>query len=67
MAPEFFQTQMGQKHYQKTMPTIASQLEQLNTNLVTLTELIREGLIFDQDLRKQKEQREQQNGVKPIN
>ena len=35
-APEFFQTRMGQRFYEATMPKIAEQLERLNANLEAL-------------------------------
>jgi hypothetical protein len=34
--PEFFQTRMGAKFYEATMPKIADQLERLNANLEAL-------------------------------
>jgi len=33
---DFFQTRMGQRFYEATMPKIADQLERLNTNLEAL-------------------------------
>ena len=42
---------MGQRFYQKTMPDIAEQLEKINKNLETLTELIRQSLELDIELR----------------
>lgn len=51
MGPEFSQTLMGQRFYQKTMPDIAEQLEKINKNLETLTELIRQSLELDIELR----------------
>lgn len=51
MGPEFFQTPMGQRFYQKTMPDIASQLEKMNKNLEILTDLIRQSLDVDKELR----------------
>ena len=43
-APEFFQTRMGQRFYEATMPKIAEQLERLNANLeALLTELRKRG------------------------
>ena len=50
MGPEFFQTQMGQRFYQKTMPDISQQLEKLNTNLETLIDLFRQGVEADKDI-----------------
>jgi len=39
---DFFQTRMGQRFYEATMPKIADQFERLNTNLEALvTELRR--------------------------
>lgn len=38
--PDFFQTRMGAKFYEATMPKVADQLERLNSNLEALvTEL----------------------------
>jgi len=38
--PEFFQTKMGARFYESTMPRVADQLEHLNRNLEALvTEL----------------------------
>ena len=51
MGPEFFQTPIGQRFYQKTMPDIAEQLEKINKNLEILTELIRQSLELDIELR----------------
>ena len=51
MGPEFFQTTIGQRFYQKTMPDIAEQLEKINKNLEILTELIRQSLEIDKELR----------------
>ena len=51
MGPEFFQTQMGQLFYQKTMPDISQQLTKLNTNLETLIELFRQGLESDKEIK----------------
>jgi hypothetical protein len=43
-APEFFQTRMGQRFYEATMPKIAEQLERLNANLeALLAELRKQG------------------------
>ena len=53
MGPEFFQTPIGQRFYQKTMPDIAEQLEKINKNLEILTELIRQSLEIDKELRNQ--------------
>ena len=50
MGPEFFQTQMGQLFYQKTMPEISQQLTKLNTNLEMLIELFRQGLESDKEI-----------------
>jgi len=38
---EFFQTRMGARFYEGTMPKIAEQLERLNDNLEALIELLR--------------------------
>ena len=51
MGPEFFQTPIGQKFYQKTMPDIAEQLERINKNLEVLTDLVRQSLEIDKELR----------------
>lgn len=51
MEPEFYRTQVGQKFYQKTMPDISEQLEKMNRNLETLTDLIRQSLEIDKELR----------------
>ena len=51
MGPEFFQTAMGQRFYQKTMPDIAEQLEKINKNLEILTELLHQSLEIDKELR----------------
>jgi len=51
MGPEFSQTSMGQRYYQKTMPDIANQLERMNKNLEILTDLIRQSLDVDKELR----------------
>jgi len=50
MGPEFFQTQMGQLFYQKTMPDISQQLTKLNMNLEMLIELFRQGLESDKEI-----------------
>ncbi len=43
-APEFFQTRLGQRFYEATMPKIAEQLERLNANLeALLAELRKQG------------------------
>jgi len=39
--PEFFQTRMGARFYEGTMPKIAEQLERLNDNLEALIEVLR--------------------------
>ena len=54
MGPEFFQTQMGQLFYQKTMPDISQQLTKLNTNLEMLIELFRQGLESDKEIKETK-------------
>ena len=41
-APEFFQTRMGQRFYEATMPKLAEQLERLNANLEALLAELRE-------------------------
>jgi|TARA_R110000744_G_scaffold368664_1_gene478656 hypothetical protein len=51
MGPEFFQTPMGQRFYQKTMPDISTQLERMNKNLEMLTDLIRQSLDIDKEIR----------------
>ena len=51
MGPEFFQTSIGQRYYLKTMPDIAQQLEKINKNLETLTDLIRQSLDVDKEIR----------------
>jgi DNA mismatch repair ATPase MutS len=51
MGPEFSQTAMGQRFYQKTMPNIAEQLEKINKNLEILTELLHQSLEIDKELR----------------
>tara|TARA_Y100000296_G_C5138582_1_gene239671 strand:+ start:244 stop:417 length:174 start_codon:yes stop_codon:yes gene_type:complete len=51
MGPEFFQTPIGQRFYQKTMPDIAEQLERMNKNLEVLTDLVRQSLEIDKELR----------------
>lgn len=51
MGPEFFQTSMGQRYFQQTMPNISQQLAKMNTNLETLIELIRESLEVDKEIR----------------
>ena len=53
MGPEFFQTQMGQRFYQKTMPDISQQLEKMNINLEILIELFRQGLESDKEIQNQ--------------
>ena len=42
---------MGQRFYQKTMPDIANQLEKMNKNLEILTDLLRQSLNVDKELR----------------
>lgn len=43
-APDFFQTGMGRRFYEVTMPKIADQLERLNANLeALLAELRKQG------------------------
>ena len=54
MGPEFFQTQMGQLFYQKTMPEISQQLTKLNTNLEMLIELFRQGLEADKEIQEKR-------------
>ena len=54
MGPEFFQTPIGQKFYQKTMPDIAQQLERMNQNLVLLPDVIRQSLEIDKEIRENK-------------
>ena len=54
MGPEFFQTQMGQLFYQKTMPEISQQLTKLNMNLETLIELFRQGLESDKEIQEKR-------------
>ena len=51
MGPEFSQTAIGQRFYQKTMPDIAEQLEKMNKNLEILTELLHQSLEIDKELR----------------
>ena len=38
--PEFFQTLMGARFYEGTMPRVAEQLERLNDNLEALFDLL---------------------------
>jgi len=38
--PEFFQTRMGQRFYETTMPDLVAELRRLNTNLEALRETI---------------------------
>ena len=54
MGPEFFQTQMGQRFYQKTMPDISQQLEKMNINLEILIELFRQGLESDKEIQEKR-------------
>lgn len=54
MGPEFFQTPIGQRFYQKTMPDIAHQLEKMNQNLTTLTDLLRQSIEIDKEIRDKK-------------
>ena len=54
MGPEFFQTQMGQLFYQKTMPEISQQLTKLNTNLEMLIELFRQGIESDKEIQEKR-------------
>lgn len=54
MESEFSRTAMGQRYYQKTMPDIAQQLMNMNQNLETLIELIRESLEIDKQIHKEK-------------
>ena len=51
MGPEFSQTAIGQRFYQKTMPDIAEQLEKMNKNIEILTELLHQSLEIDKELR----------------
>ena len=51
MGPEFSQTAIGQRFYQKTMPDIAEQLEKMNKNLEILTKLLHQSLEIDKELR----------------
>ena len=51
MGPEFSQTAIGQRFYQKTMPDIGEQLETINKNLEILTELLHQSLEIDKELR----------------
>ena len=39
--PAFFQTRMGARFYEGTMPKVAEQLERLNENLEALLEVLR--------------------------
>ena len=47
MGPEFFQTGMGRKYYEQTMPRLVKQMELLNQNLAALTELIQQNTEID--------------------
>ena len=47
-SPSFFQTRMGVKFYEGTMPKVADQLERLNANIEALTA----------ELRRQREERQ---------
>jgi len=47
MGPEFFQTGMGRKYYEQTMPMLVQQMELLNQNLAALTELIQQNTEID--------------------
>ncbi len=40
--PQFFQTRMGQRYYEHTVPELAKQIRQLNENLKRLTEVLAE-------------------------
>lgn len=40
MGPEFFQTRMGQRFYEVTMPKIADELARLNQNIEALVAAI---------------------------
>jgi len=51
MASEFFQTQMGQRFYQKTMPDIATELQKINQNLTILADLLKQSLEIDKEIR----------------
>jgi len=55
MGPEFFQTQMGQRYYQKTMPDISQQLEKMNQNLEILADLLRQSLDIDKEIQHNKQ------------
>ena len=54
MGPEFFQTGMGRTYYEHTMPMLVKQLELLNQNLMTLTDLIQHNTDIDEERLKQK-------------
>jgi len=54
MGPEFFQTGMGRTYYEHTMPMLVKQLELLNQNLMTLTDLIQHNTDIDEEHLKQK-------------
>ena len=47
MGPEFFQTGMGRKYYEQTMPMLVKQMELLNQNLAALTKLIQQNAETD--------------------
>ncbi len=40
MGPQFFQTRMGQRYYEVTMPKIASELARLADNVAALNETL---------------------------
>jgi len=54
MGPEFFQTGLGRTYYEHTMPMLVKQLELLNQNLMTLTDLIQHNTDIDEERLKQK-------------
>jgi len=41
--PKFFETRMGQKFYESTMPTIAKELKRLNDLLERLVVIVEKG------------------------
>jgi hypothetical protein len=42
MGPQFFQTRMGQRFFEVTLPRIADELASMNNNLAALVALLRE-------------------------
>jgi len=55
MGPEFHQTGLGRQFYEITMPAIAKSLAEVVVELRALTEMVKDGVESDKEIRQSKE------------